>query len=75
MKKWNPESIKELRKKMKLSQKAFGEMLGISRNYIYYLESGLKESGKTLCLLLDCIERELKTKGGEKNGKRDLQKR
>lgn len=50
---------------MNLSQKAFGELLGVTRNYIYYLEKGVKEPSKTLKLLLDCIEKE-KGKGGEK---------
>ncbi len=53
---------------MNLSQKAFGELLGVTRNYIYYLEKGVKEPSKTLKLLLDCIEKE-KGKEVKKHGK------
>ena len=63
MKEWNPENIKELRAKYKLSQKALGELLGISRNYVYYLERGERTPSKTINLLLDCIEEKLTKKG------------
>jgi len=62
MKSWTPEAIKKLREKYKLSQNSFGECLGVSRNYIYYLERGEKIPSKTLQLLLDCIEEKLKKK-------------
>ena len=57
---WTPEAVKELRKKYKLSQVAFAERLGVSGNYVYYLEKGLREPSKTLEFLLDRIEKELK---------------
>jgi DNA-binding transcriptional regulator YiaG len=60
---WKTEKIKLLRKRLRLSQEAFGEILGVSRNYIYYLERGEREPSKTLRLLLDCIEKEHE-KGG-----------
>ena len=70
---WNAESIKNFRAELKLSQAAFGELLGVTRNYIYYLERGEREPNKTLMLLLDCIERERKRKGERKgHGKGDL---
>lgn len=73
MKNWTPKSIKELRGKYNLSQPAFGNLLGVTGNYIYILEKGVKPASKTLRLLLDCVERQLmeKEKGGV-NGKRDL---
>ncbi len=63
MKSWNDIEIKTFRKKLELSQKAFGEMLGVTRMHIYYIERGEREVSKTLKLLLDCIEREKKRKG------------
>ena len=52
---WTPQEIKELRQKMTLSQKAFADRLGITRNFVYYLERGEREPSKTLRLLLDCV--------------------
>jgi DNA-binding transcriptional regulator YiaG len=72
MKKWTASSIKNLRKVNRLSQKALSKFLGVTTNYVYLLEKGVRKPSKTLCLLLDCIGRELKTgsmKGGKENGK------
>lgn len=60
MKNWTPEEIKELRERFKLSQQALSDSLGVSRNYIYLLEKGVKTPSKTLQLLLNCVEKELK---------------
>ena len=55
---------------LNLSQIAFGNLLGVTCNYVYYLEKGVKTLSKTLKFLLDYIEKE---KGGEKrHGKRHL---
>jgi DNA-binding transcriptional regulator YiaG len=80
MKSWTSEEIKNLREKYKLSQPACGNLLGVSGNYIYLLEKGVKNPSKTLKLLLDCVEKQLnkneKGKAGEKkHGKRHLSKR
>ncbi len=79
MKNWTPEEINNLREKYKLSQPAFGNLLGVSGNYIYLLEKGVKNPSKILKLLLNCVEKQLnknekeKGKGGEKrHGKRHL---
>ncbi len=75
MKNWTPKDIKDLRTEYRLSQPAFGEILGVSGNYIYLLESGVKKPSTTLKILLGYIERELvgKEKGGEKkHGKGNL---
>lgn len=61
MKNWTPKDIKSLRKQNKLSQYVFGNLLGVSGNYIHLLEKGVKTPSKTLKLLLDCVE---KGKGG-----------
>lgn len=77
MKNWTPKEIKTLREKKALSQPAFGNLLGVSGNYIYLLEKGVKTPSKTLRLLLDCVENK-KEKGKEsdkKHDKRNLQKR
>jgi len=72
MQNWAPKDIKSLRKKYKLSQPAFGNLLGVSGNYVYLLEKGVKRPSKTLRLLLDCIKEHYKTKmGGIKIGKKD----
>jgi DNA-binding transcriptional regulator YiaG len=63
MKNWTPKDIKSLRKQNKLSQYAFGNLLGVSGNYIHLLEKGVKTPSKTLRLLLDCIEKQFKEKG------------
>ena len=63
MKKWSAKNIKSLRKQLKVSQTSFGELLGVTRNYIYYLERGEKKPSKMLCLLLECVEGKLKRKG------------
>ena len=60
MKSWNELDIKTFRTKLKLSQKAFGELVGVTRMHIYYIERGEREVSKTLKLLLDCVEEKLK---------------
>jgi DNA-binding transcriptional regulator YiaG len=63
MKQWLPRDIKNLRNKYKLSQRALAILTGVTTNYIYLLEKGVKTSSNTLSLLLDCVEKELKKKG------------
>jgi DNA-binding transcriptional regulator YiaG len=66
MREWTPKEIKRLKQTLKLSQKAFGNLLGVTRQYIYYLERGERLPNKTLKLLLDCVEeRTKKTKKGK----------
>lgn len=74
MRNWTPEEIIELRRKYNLSQPVFGNLLGVSGNYIYLLEKGVKNPSMTLKLLMNCVERQLneKEKGGKKHGKRHL---
>ncbi|MHC4307274.1 MAG: helix-turn-helix transcriptional regulator [Planctomycetota bacterium] len=63
--KWTPRRIKGLRRKYRISQIAFADMMGVTRIYIYYLERGDRKPSKTLSLLLDCAEENL-MKGGRK---------
>ncbi len=75
MKNWTSKEIKELRSKFKLSQKALSEMLGVSDNYIYLLEKGVKKPSKTLKILLSYIEKDLNERVREevnKHGKRHI---
>ena len=76
MKDWKPENIKAFRKRLKLSQRAFGDLVGVTRMHIYYIERGERVISKTLHILLNYIEREFKEneKGKEvkKHGKRHL---
>jgi DNA-binding transcriptional regulator YiaG len=76
MRGWTPEEIKRLRQAMGLTQKEFGVLLGVTRNFIYYLERGERKPSKTFKLLLECIEeKHLTGKESEKgHGKRNLQK-
>jgi DNA-binding transcriptional regulator YiaG len=62
MKTWTPKQIKDFRKKHELSQPKFGRLMGVSGNYIYLLEKGVKTPGKTFKLLLDCIEEKMQGK-------------
>ena len=68
MKNWTPKKIKELRNKYNLAQRKLGELLGVSGNYIYLLEKGVKKPSKTLQILLGYIEGDLlgNEKGEEK---------
>ena len=71
MKEWNSKNIWELRDRLKVTQKAFSELLGVTENYIYLLEKGVKKPSKTFRLLLDCVEKE-KGREVKKHGKRHL---
>jgi DNA-binding transcriptional regulator YiaG len=63
---WLPDDIKTLRKALGLSQAAFAERIGVSRNYVYLLEKEVKRPSKTLRILLDMIQAQLK---GHEQGK------
>lgn len=63
MKKWTSKDLKSMRKNFKLSQKALSDLLGVTEHYIYLLERGMKKPSKTLKLLLDCVEENLKRTG------------
>jgi transcriptional regulator with XRE-family HTH domain len=66
MKTWAPEEIRLLRKRLGLIQESFGERIGVTRNYVYYLERGERLPSKTLMLLLDYIDNELREKENAK---------
>lgn len=70
---WSKEDIKGFREEFKLTQKELGDLLGVSQNYIFMIEAGLRKPGKPLMLLLDCVQEKLiqKRKGVKKNAKRE----
>lgn len=71
MKKWTPEEIKNLRDSLGLTQQALGDLVGVTRVYVNYLEKGVRSPSKTMCILLDCIKTKTRKESG-KRGKRDL---
>jgi DNA-binding transcriptional regulator YiaG len=64
MKDWTAAEIRTLRKQLGMTQRDFAETLGVTQVYISYMEGGMKRPGKILKRLLDCMDRETKTKGG-----------
>lgn len=56
---WNATKIMELRKKHGLTQVELAGLTGVSKNYIYLLEKGVKTPSKTLQLLLNYVKRDL----------------
>ena len=74
MREWTKEDIKDLRSRLGLSQTAFGELVGITRMAVYYLERGVRTPSKTLVILMECInqkeaERRKEKKHGKKNAR------
>lgn len=65
---WTPEAIRELRKSMGLTQRAFAEQIGTTREYVNFLEKGVRRPGKTLCILFGWMAEKENEKDKE-NGK------
>ncbi|MGE4542705.1 MAG: helix-turn-helix domain-containing protein [Pedobacter sp.] len=59
MDKWSPEDIQSFRKSAGLTQAQLAERLGVSQNYVYMLEKGVKKPSTTLQLLMDYIAKDL----------------
>lgn len=64
MKAWLPDEIREFRKRLGMSQRRFADLIGVSGNYVYYLEGGERNPSKTLRILLEHLERESNERGG-----------
>jgi len=62
MKRWTSKQIRYLRKNHKISQRALGNLLGVSEQHIYYLERGARIPSKTLQILLSFVEEKLNSK-------------
>lgn len=69
MQDWPPQEIEVFRKSFRLSRRALGDLLGVSGNYIYLLEKGVKTPSKTIRILLDYVQKDL-----EERRKEDKQK-
>lgn len=69
MKEWTPQEIKEFRKRLNLLQKDFAKLLRVTREYIVYLEKGVRTPSDTMKALLDCLEEKEKGKRKESEGK------
>ena len=71
---WTPERIRQLRDALKHTQRVFAEKIGVTREYVNYLEKGVRSPSKTMCILLDCMETKMKKKesGNRGKGKRNL---
>jgi DNA-binding XRE family transcriptional regulator len=67
MKQWTAEDIKVLRTTFGITQKALADLLGVTRVYIGLIEREEKKPSKTLKLLLNCVERDLRE---NENGER-----
>ncbi len=57
---WTPEEIRQLRNAMKLTQKAFAVEIGVTREYVNYLEKGVRTPSKIMCILLTDMEKTTK---------------
>jgi len=55
-KQWGPAEIREFRKQLGLYQKDFGDLIGVTRVYVIYLEKGVRRPSKTMKKLLDIME-------------------
>ena len=49
--------IAKIRKEMRLSRRAFGEMLGVSPRTVEAWEQGLRKPTKTALKLLECLQK------------------
>ncbi len=59
MHKWTADEIQGFRKSVGLTQAQLAERLGVSPNYVYLMEKGVKVPSKTLRILLTYVVREL----------------
>ena len=73
MRTWTKDEIISLRKALRLSQTSFGDLIGVTRQYVYYLERGVRTPSKTLAILLECINQKetKKKKEVKKHGKKN----
>lgn len=56
---WTGEQIKAFRKQNKLSKRILAEYLGVTKNYIYMVEAGIRNPSKGFFLLLDRVVKEI----------------
>ena len=68
MKAWTPEEIKGFRESKGLYQKDFAALIGVTREYVVYLEGGNRTPSDTLKRLLDCLEAQHTKKKTKRKG-------
>lgn len=51
-----PANIRDLRRRLKLTQAAFAHWLGVTREHVHRIETGKETPGVTLSRLLDAIQ-------------------
>ncbi|MGO9612816.1 MAG: helix-turn-helix transcriptional regulator [Dissulfurispiraceae bacterium] len=63
MKEWTPEQIKDFRTRLNLTQRVFASILRVTREYVIYLEKGVRTPSDIMKALLDCLETQGKKTG------------
>jgi DNA-binding transcriptional regulator YiaG len=61
---WTPRKIKNFRKRYKLSRRALGEYLGVSKEAIYYWERDQRVPSLTALILLSRIQEDFRNECG-----------
>jgi DNA-binding transcriptional regulator YiaG len=56
--KWDKDRIRQFRKSLNLTQRQFGDLIGVSEVYVRMLELGIRKPSKVLKNLLECIKKE-----------------
>lgn len=67
---WTSVNIRSLRERYGLSQVKLAELTGVTTNYVYLLEKGVKQPSKTLQLLLGYISRDLESAADDSHQER-----
>ena len=65
---WTGERIRALRTSARHSRRVLADRLGVSLNHVYMLEVGLRMPSRTLEIVLDCIEKQLRKASYAKKG-------
>ncbi|GAB5047510.1 helix-turn-helix domain-containing protein [Thermodesulfovibrio sp. TK110] len=60
---WNKETIRKFRKDLRMTQKEFAKMIGVTVRYVTYLETGKRKASSVLKKLLDCLYEKYRGKG------------
>lgn len=65
---WAPEEIKGFKERHKLTAENMGNILGVTRSYIFLLIKGEKSPSKVLCKLLELMDEKM-TKAASRKAK------
>jgi DNA-binding XRE family transcriptional regulator len=57
---WTGGQIRDFRKRHGLLQRELAALVGVTREHIVALEKEVKRPSDTLCLLLECLDRQMK---------------